>query len=54
MAGSIKYICQKNDTFVFQDTKVNTTVVPQANVTATDADLDIVFYNLTGSPLVSI
>ncbi|KAL8170034.1 UNVERIFIED_CONTAM: hypothetical protein K2H54_062166 [Gekko kuhli] len=34
-----------------EDIKVNTTVVPQADVTATDADLDTVFYNLTGSPL---
>nr|XP_056707945.1 cadherin-related family member 5 [Euleptes europaea] len=36
---------------ISEDTKVNTTVVPQGNVTATDADLDTVFYSLTGSPL---
>ncbi|XP_020639734.3 cadherin-related family member 5 [Pogona vitticeps] len=34
---------------ISEDTKVNTVVVPQANVTATDADGDIIFYNLTGN-----
>ncbi|KAJ7344319.1 hypothetical protein JRQ81_000269 [Phrynocephalus forsythii] len=34
---------------VREDTEVNTVVVPQANVTATDADGDTIFYNLTGS-----
>ncbi|XP_070621553.1 cadherin-related family member 5 isoform X2 [Erythrolamprus reginae] len=33
-----------------EDTKVNTIVVPLANVTATDADLDTVYYSLEGSP----
>ncbi|XP_015745583.1 cadherin-related family member 5 isoform X1 [Python bivittatus] len=35
---------------VSEDTKVNTTVIPLANVTATDADLDVLFYSLEGSP----
>ncbi|XP_058015906.1 cadherin-related family member 5 [Ahaetulla prasina] len=33
-----------------EDTKVNTTVVPLASVTATDADLNTVYYSLEGSP----
>ncbi|XP_026523924.1 cadherin-related family member 5 [Notechis scutatus] len=33
-----------------EDTKVNTTVVPLADVTATDADLNTVSYSLEGSP----
>uniref|UniRef100_G1KQL6 Cadherin domain-containing protein n=2 Tax=Anolis carolinensis TaxID=28377 RepID=G1KQL6_ANOCA len=37
---------------VNEDTKVNTIVVPQADVTATDADIDdVIFYDLTGSPM---
>ncbi|XP_067318685.1 cadherin-related family member 5 [Anolis sagrei] len=36
---------------VNEDTKVNAIVVPQADVTATDADADVIFYNLTGSPM---
>ncbi|XP_063173871.1 cadherin-related family member 5 [Candoia aspera] len=35
---------------VAEDTKVNTIVVPLANVTATDVDLDVLFYRLKGSP----
>ncbi|XP_062974473.1 cadherin-related family member 5 [Elgaria multicarinata webbii] len=35
---------------VSEDTKVNTIVVPQANVTATDADFDVISYRLTGNP----
>ncbi|KAK9410128.1 cadherin-related family member 5 [Crotalus adamanteus] len=33
-----------------EDTKPNTIVVPLANVTATDADLNTLFYRLEGSP----
>ncbi|XP_039178009.1 cadherin-related family member 5 isoform X1 [Crotalus tigris] len=33
-----------------EDTKPNTIVVPLANVTATDADLNTLFYSLEGSP----
>ncbi|XP_066475650.1 cadherin-related family member 5 [Tiliqua scincoides] len=35
---------------VNEDTKVSTTIVPQANVTATDADGDVISYSLTGRP----
>ncbi|KAG8125655.1 hypothetical protein E2320_021007, partial [Naja naja] len=35
---------------ILEDTKVNTTVIPLANVTATDADLNTVSYSLEGSP----
>ncbi|XP_044282009.1 cadherin-related family member 5 [Varanus komodoensis] len=38
---------------VNEDTKVNTVIVPQANVTATDADLDVIYYSLTGNPTVA-
>ncbi|KAM3850933.1 cadherin-related family member 5 [Vipera latastei] len=33
-----------------EDTKMNTIVVPLANVTATDADFNTLFYSLEGSP----
>ncbi|XP_061469065.1 cadherin-related family member 5 isoform X3 [Rhineura floridana] len=35
---------------VTEDTKVNITIVPQANVTAVDYDNDVIFYSLTGNP----
>ncbi|XP_028591147.2 cadherin-related family member 5 isoform X4 [Podarcis muralis] len=39
---------------VREDIAVNTTVVPQANVTAKDADKDTIYYNLTADPPVGL
>ncbi|XP_034978162.2 cadherin-related family member 5 isoform X4 [Zootoca vivipara] len=39
---------------VREDTAVNTTVVPQANVTAKDADKDTIYYSLTADPPVGL
>ncbi|XP_032995479.1 cadherin-related family member 5 [Lacerta agilis] len=39
---------------VREDLTVNTTVVPQANVTAKDADKDTIYYSLTADPPVGL
>nr|XP_034978148.1 cadherin-related family member 5 isoform X2 [Zootoca vivipara] len=39
---------------VREDTAVNTTVVPQANITAKDADKDTIYYSLTADPPVGL
>lgn len=41
-------------TTLFQDTKVNATIVAREDVTASDADLDIIYYKLNSTVQVSI
>lgn len=39
---------------LFQDTKVNATIVPLEDLSASDADLDTIFYELTTIVPVSV
>lgn len=41
-------------TTLFQDTKVNATILARENLSASDADLDIIYYELTTIVPVSI